>query len=1141
MRTSLQTSCKYSICTTGLLLVLMVCFVIWQKAEGRTEASTTMPALRGEEAVGYLKQQGLYGSLSEAMSAARYSVQWSKNTPWKESVGAYYANNPAQQMTAFFTPQGIHLQAKTAQDKQGWKVDMKLSAYGYGEELTTVAAGEVKVEGNRVEITRQNGLTEWYVNQAEGIEHGFKIAAPPGGRKSVEPLRLRLELEGNLQAKPLADANGIELQGAGGEQVLRYDKLHVFDAEGRELEASLRAAGKQVWLEVTESDAVYPLTIDPIFSQQQKLTASDGASLDHFGLSVSISGETIVVGATGDDIGANMNQGSVYVFARSGAAWSQQQKLTASDGAADNFFGGSVAISGETLVIGASGTDAGKNGNQGSAYVFVRTGATWSEQQKLTASDGAADDRFGGSVAISGETLVIAAQSDDTGANLNQGSAYVFVRTASSWTQQQKLTAADGAAGDNLGSSVSISGETIVAGAYHSRIGPEISAGSAYVFVRTGVVWSQQQKLIASDADDFDRFGTSVAISGETIVVGAPEIIDFHYTGTAYVFVRTGTVWSQQQKLTGGGEDSMFGTDVAISGETLVIGAWLGDVGANRNQGSAFVFVRTSAVWSQRPRLTASDGTGEDYFGNAVAISGETIVVGSYNDRVGSNFSQGSAYVFACGGAQHWMQQARTTASDGAFQDAYGFSVDISGETLVVGAVNDDFGENQNQGSVYVFVRVGTSWVQQQKLSASDGATGDLFGFTVAISGETLVAGAPGDTVSGNDAPGSAYVFVRAGTNWSQQQKLTASDGTAADRFGTSVAISGETLVIGARDDLIGGHAAQGSAYVFVRTGNNWAEQQKLTASDGSANDAFGFSVKLSGETLVVGAPFDDVGANADQGSAYVFVRTGTNWSPSQKLTPSDSTSGDRFGHSVALSYQTLVVGAERDNFGGSAYVFLRTGATWSQQQKLTASDREPGDQFGHSVAISGETIVVGAVGDDFEQDLINRGSAYIFERVGASWSQQQKLTSSDGTAGDLFGKSVAIDSGTLVVGAYGYEIASTPRLGATFVFIRDCIAINYDVCLQDDNNSATVLRFNSTTGEYRFCGGGATYTGTGVVSRKGSTITLQHNTNDRKLQASIDTSQNFGKASLQSPPNALRGTIIDGDTRNNTCSCGTN
>jgi uncharacterized RmlC-like cupin family protein len=1139
-----QKSYRYLICTTGMLLVLLVCLVVWQKAEGRAQAGTTSLALRNEEAVSYLKQQGLYGSLSEAMTAARYSVQWSKNTPWKESKGAFYANNPAQQMTAFFTPRGIHLQAKTAHNKESWKVGLRLSAYGYGEELETVDAGEVKVEGNRAEIRRQNGLTEWFINQAEGIEHGFQIAAAPDGRKSAEPLRLRLELEGNLYAKQLADAHGIELQEERGECVLRYDNLHVFDANGKELTASLQAAGRQVWLEVAEHEAVYPLTIDPTFSQQQKLTAPDGAAEDLFGSSVAISGETIVVGAQFDDVEQTfttpIDQGSAYVFVRTGAAWALQQKLTASDGTGLDQFGTSVAISGETIVVGAPGDDIGASQDQGSAYVFVRLGAVWTEQQKLTTSDGTEGDQYGSSVTISGETLVAGAPFDDVGANQDQGSAYVFVRAGTNWTQQQKLTASDGAFNDRFAISVAISGETLVVGTPFNDIGVNQEQGSAYVFVRTGTVWALQQQLTAPNNIPFDEFGYSVAISGETIVIGAPfgDTTANPQQGPAYVFVRTGVNWALQQQLTAldGKRFDEFGISVAISGETIVIGAHGQDVSANQNQGAAYIFVRAGTIWSQQQKLTASDSAVDDQFGRSVAISGETIVASTIFDTVGGNLHQGSAYVFACGGAQHWIEQATTTGSNNTIRDGFGHAVAISGETAVVGADGDDIGGNINQGSVYIFVRTGTNWSLQQKITASDAAAGDLFGDSVAISGETIAVGAQGD----DSSRGSVYVFVRTGTNWNQQQKITASDGIAFDSFGSSIAISSETIAIGALADDIGMNENQGSAYIFVRSGTNWTQQQKLVASDGAPFDAFGFSVTISGETIVVGALADDIGMNESQGSAYVFVRSGTNWNQQQKLTAADGLAQENFGWSVSISGETIVVGAVNSTVGGniaqgSAYVFIRTGTNWNQQQKLNASDGGASDFFGESVAISGETIVIGATGDNIGNNS-DQGSAYVFVRTGASWNQMQKLTASNGQAGDQFGISIAINGVTILVGATNSQKGIIRNFA--YMFFRDCIVINYDVCLQDDTSSGTVLQFNSTTGEYRFCCSGTTYTGTGIVNKRGSIITLQHNTSDRRLQASIDTSQNRGTASLQSPVGLTRCLITDRDTRNNTCSC---
>jgi hypothetical protein len=329
------------------------------------------------------------------------------------------------------------------------------------------------------------------------------------------------------------------------------------------------------------------------------------------------------------------------------------------------------------------------------------------------------------------------------------------------------------------------------------------------------------------------------------------------------------------------------------------------------------------------------------------------------------------------------VQQAKLTAADGAGGDWFGRSVAISGDTAVVGAYFDDVGANADQGSAYVFARNGTSWVQQQKLTAADGAALDMFGITVALSDDTAVVGAYNDDVGANTNQGSAYVFVRSGTTWSQQQQLTAADGAADDRFGWSVAIAGDTAVVGAPYDDVGAKADQGSAYIFVRGGTAWSQQQQLTAADGGADDLFGWSVAISGETAVVGAVCDDVGANADQGSAYVFVRSGTAWSQQQKLTTADGAAYDEFGESVAISGETTVVGADWDTVGanayqGSAYVFARSGTTWSEQQKLTAADGAAEDDFGISVAIAGESAVVGARYDDVGANT-NQGSAYVF------------------------------------------------------------------------------------------------------------------------------------------------------------------
>jgi ankyrin repeat protein len=384
--------------------------------------------------------------------------------------------------------------------------------------------------------------------------------------------------------------------------------------------------------------------------------------------------------------------------------------------------------------------------------------------------------------------------------------------------------------------------------------------------------------------------------------------------------------------------------------------------------------------------------------------------------------------------------ETKLTASDAAADDQFGFSVAISGDTAVIGSPTSDHSGFFSAGAAYVFVKSGGVWTQQQKLTAGDPAGGAYFGDSVAISGDTVVVGAP--FLFQASRPGAAYVFVRTDGVWSQQQKLTAPDGTARDFFASAVAVSGDTAVVGSPDHFDFGTFA-GAAYVFVRSGTVWSQQQKLRASDAAANDVFGESVAISADTVVVGNELDDNAAGADAGAAYVFVRSGTVWSQQQKLTASDAAANDRLGFSVTVSGDTAVLGAPYNGSqAGAAYVFVRSGALWSQQQKLAGSDTVANDQFGWSVALSGDIAVVGSrLDDDAGGDS---GSAYVFAGSEGVWSQQQKLTASDAGANDTFGSSVAVSGSTAVIGspsdadagsfsgsAYVYEPQTCPSLTA--------------------------------------------------------------------------------------------------------------
>ena len=375
---------------------------------------------------------------------------------------------------------------------------------------------------------------------------------------------------------------------------------------------------------------------------------------------------------------------------------------------------------------------------------------------------------------------------------------------------------------------------------------------------------------------------------------------------------------------------------------------------------------------TQQAKVEASDAQASDTFGYSVAIGGNTMVVGAYGEDTGGS-NAGAAYVFTRSGTS-WSQQAKIQSSDIVTWDFFGYSVAIEGDTMVVGA----YAENSVAGAAYVFTRSGTTWSQQAKLVASDAAANDYFGVSVEIDGDTIVAGANYEDTGGSDA-GAAYVFIRSGTSWSQQAKIQASDKEAGDLFGTSIAISGDTVVVGSQNEDTGGSNA-GAAYVFTRSGTSWSQQAKLQSSDIEAVDVFGSSVAIDGDTVVVGAYLEDTGGS-NAGAAYVFTRSGTSWSQQAKLVASDAEATDYFGISVAIDGDTMVAGASYEDTGGSAagaaYVFTRSGTTWTQAKKLVASDAEAGDNFGVFVAIDGDTIVAGANNEDTGGS--NAGAAYTF------------------------------------------------------------------------------------------------------------------------------------------------------------------
>jgi hypothetical protein len=586
----------------------------------------------------------------------RYRVLWGEMKPpiWaRRSPGGLVAVNRAQRLRAQFDRGGVVVSSG------GASLGLSLRAYGYSARLQQLSSVAPRALADRV-FYAHRGVSEWYANGPLGLEQGFTVPAPPGGRQAG-PLTLALALSGDVRGRLSGSSDGVVSTGPGGS--LAYRGLVATDARGRALRASMELRGRDLLVRIAAAGARYPITVDP-FVQQAKLTASDGAEFDSLGFSVAISGQTIAVGAPAATVGSHENQGAVYVFVKPESAWTdgtQTAKLTASDGAAGDRLGESVAISGGTVVAGAHSATLRGNAFQGAAYVFVRPESGWADgtqTAKLTASHGASFDLLGTSVAIDGDTVVAGAPGATVGGNFLQGAAYVFVRPASGWadrTQTAKLTASGGIPEEVLGSSVAIDGHTIVAGAP--------SRAAAYVFVEPALGWvdaTDTARLIASDFAPGDNFGSSVAISGQSIAVGAHDakVGSHDNQGAVYVFVKPESGWAeatQTAKLTAsdGASGDNFGLSVAISGNTVVAGANLATVGANADQGAAYVFVKPESGWAdgtQTAKLTASGGAPSELLGSSVAVSGLTIIAGAPQARVGANIFQGAAYLFR---AQH--------------------------------------------------------------------------------------------------------------------------------------------------------------------------------------------------------------------------------------------------------------------------------------------------------------------------------------------------------------------------------------------------------------------------------------------------------------------------------------------------------
>jgi hypothetical protein len=707
---------------------------------------------------------------------------------------------------------------------------------------------------------------------------------------------------------------------------------------------------------------------------------------DNCGQAVALDGDTLVVGAPLYDFGWQ-NAGAVFVYNREDdGSWEITATLTGEN--KGSRFGSAVAIDGDRIVVGAPWDDEVDLG-AGAAFIFIRLEDEWHLEAKLLARSRHA--RFGSSVDIDNEILMVGAPDEHVN-GIRSGVATVFEYSGGSWNEVADLDVPAGAS--EFGHSVSIEGNRAVVGAPSS--GPSSHGGIAAIYVRHHGIWRLENEFQADSPQGFDYFGSSVAIQGQWVVVGAKGDEE---NGATYVFrLETDATWSRFQRLVPSGDPlSGFGAAAALDQKTLIVGA--------PREPTAFAYTFNGDAWVLQDELDNSDLYADGDFGFAVAVDGGRAVVGAPSDA-GPGEDRGATFLFERRG-ERWPVQVRLYGAGTANGHFFGGSVAVEDGLAVVGAPHDPDGA-VGAGAAYIFARGTHGWELDQKIPAVDPTEYLSFGHAVAVVGDTVLIGTPYRNFDQHtSAAGAVYLYRKTGGLWHLEETWLPNSPREGGGFGFSIDTDGSKVAVGAPGNAYEA-ADESSVEIYEPAGDGWVFSEKITHFDIGIEGKFGQAVAIFENTLLTGSrDFDE---------AYILERTVNGWELAEVLSPDHGRIfPTEFGTSLALDKNQAMVGNPGEDIG-TVYVYGRGDSGWFLEGKLVPGERYSyARDFGWSLDLRGNTAVIGSPSTRF--DIVPKGTVHVWEKSSNGWSERGILRSDQGYDGLSFGWAVAFDGSYLLVG----------------------------------------------------------------------------------------------------------------------------